>query len=45
MESRDYETILNAMPETSGFVIRESDCGLLYVIRRAEEHCIHPSEF
>ncbi len=37
MESRDYETILNAMPETSVFVIRESDCGLLYVNRRAEE--------
>lgn len=37
MENRDYETILNAMPETGVFVIRESDCGLLYVNRRAEE--------
>lgn len=37
MESRDYETILNAMPEISVFVIREADCGLLYANRRGQE--------
>lgn len=37
MESRDYETILDAMPATSVFVIREADCGLLYLNQRAEE--------
>lgn len=39
MESRDYEKILNAMPETGIYVIRESDRSVLYVNRRAREVC------
>ena len=30
LESRDYKKILNALPETSVFVIREADHGILY---------------
>lgn len=37
MEIRDYEEILNAMPGTGVYVIREEDRGLLYYNRRAEE--------
>lgn len=37
MECQDYEKILNAMPETGVYVIREEDHGLLYYNRRAEE--------
>ncbi len=37
MESRDYEKILNAMPETGVYVIREEDHGILYFNRRVQE--------
>ena len=37
MESRDYEQILSAMPETGVYVIREQDHGLLYFNKRVRE--------
>lgn len=37
MESVDYEKILNAMPETGIYVIREDDHGLLYFNKRVRE--------
>ena len=37
MESRDYEKILNAMPETGVYVIREEDHGILYFNKRVQE--------
>lgn len=37
MENRDYEKILNAMPETGVYVIRETDRGLLYFNKRVQE--------
>ena len=37
MESWDYEQILNAMPETAVYVIREQDHGLLYFNKRVRE--------
>lgn len=37
MESRDYEKILNAMPETGVYVIREADHGILYFNKRVQE--------
>ena len=39
MESRDYEIILNAMPETGVYVIRESDRSVLYFNRRVQAVC------
>lgn len=37
MENRDYEQILDAMPETGVYVIREEDYGLLYFNKRVQE--------
>lgn len=37
LENRDYEKILNAMPETGVYVIREDDHGLLYFNRRVQQ--------
>lgn len=37
MENRDYEKILNAMPETGVYVIREADKSLLYFNKRVQE--------
>ena len=37
MECRDYEKILNAMPETGVYVIREADRGVLYFNKRVQE--------
>ncbi len=37
MESRDYEKILNAMPETGVYVIREEDHSILYFNKRVQE--------
>lgn len=37
MENRDYESILDVMPETGVYVIREEDHGLLYFNRRVRE--------
>lgn len=34
MESKDYESILDAMPETGVYVIREADHGILYFNKR-----------
>ncbi len=39
MESRDYEIILNAMPETGVYVIRESDRSVLYFNHRVQAVC------
>lgn len=36
MQSKDYEKILNAMPETGIYVIREEDHGLLYFNKRVQ---------
>ena len=40
MESKDYERILDAMPETGVYVIREEDHGILYFNKRV--HTIPP---
>ncbi len=37
MEIKDYEEILNAIPDTGIYVIREDDRSLLYYNKRAEE--------
>lgn len=37
MESRDYEKILNAMPETGVYVVREEDRAILYFNQRVRE--------
>lgn len=37
MENMDYEKILNAMPETGVYVIREEDRSLLYFNKRVQE--------
>lgn len=37
LENRDYESILNAMPETGVYVIRASDHEILYLNKRACE--------
>lgn len=40
MESKDYEQILNAMPETAVYVIREDNHSILYFNRRV--HTVSP---
>ncbi len=40
MESKDYERILDAMPETAVYVIRKDDHGILYYNRRV--HAVSP---
>ena len=37
MENRDYEKILNSMPETGVYVVRAEDHGILYFNRRVAE--------
>ena len=37
MENRDYEKILNAMPKTGVYVVREEDRSLLYFNKRVQE--------
>ena len=37
LENRDYEKILNAMPETGVYVIREDNHGLLYFNKRVQQ--------
>lgn len=37
VETRDYEEILNAIPETGVYVVREEDHGILYFNRRVAE--------
>ncbi|MCI8800521.1 hypothetical protein [Acetatifactor muris] len=39
MNSRDYEKILNAMPETGVYVIQEEDHSILYFNKRVQQVC------
>ena len=37
MESRDYENILDALPDTGVYVVREADRRILYFNRKIRE--------